>query len=297
MRQSGIGGEKSLTEKQCFFTAGAIRAEEHFFGRVKETRGILGLLRRDQNVSVVGPRRIGKSSLLHHISRPPVFEAHHLSKTRHRFVYIDCCDLADSDVSETRFRILQRAEQEIPEISFSLSRQAVSAEHFRRFLRNVERVGLRCIIMLDHFDFLVENPQLDHDFLESLRAMNAMHQTIYMVASTEPLDKLENIWISLRHQPSPFFNIFYSQALGPFSQDESRAFLLQRFESVSLSVPNSVADLIVSRTKGHPYHLQRAGAFTVRLLGDSQERWNKHLTKLLQDYLVDASKNSDCCTM
>jgi len=283
--------------EQCFFTAGAIRAEEHFFGRVKETREVLELLRRDQLVSVVGPRRIGKSSLLHHISRPTVFEAHRLSKARHRFVYIDCCNLADSDASEIRFRILQRAEQEIPEISFSLSRQAVSAEHFRRFFEKVERVGLRGTIMLDHFDSLVENPQLDHDFLEGLRAMNAMHQTIYVVASTEPLDKLENIWISQQNQPSPFFNIFHSQALGPFSQDESRAFLLQRFESASLSVPNSAVDLIVSRTKGHPYYLQGAGAFTVRLLSDSQDRWNKHLTKLLQDHLVDVSENSDCYTM
>jgi hypothetical protein len=284
--------------EQCFFTAGAIRAEEHFFGRVKETRGILGLLRRDQNVSVVGPRRIGKSSLLHHISRPTVFEAHHMSKTRHRFVYVNCCDLADSDASETRFRILQRAEQEIPEISFSLSSQAVSTEHFRQFLEKVERVGLRCIIMLDHFDSLVENPHLDHDFLESLRGMIAMHRTIYVVASTEPLDKLENKWISQRHQLSPFFNVFfYRQALGPFSQDESRAFLLQRFGIASLSVPGSVVDLIVSRTKGHPCYLQRAGAFTVRLLGDSQDRWNRHLTKLLQDHLVDVSENSDCYTM
>jgi hypothetical protein len=174
----------------------------------------------------------------------------------------------------------------------------VNSEHFRRFLRKVEQVGLRCIIMLDHFDSLVENPHLDHDFLEGLRGMIAMHRTIYVVASTEPLHKLENIWISHQNQPSPFFNIFfYRQALGPFSQDESRAFLLQRFESASLSVPNLAVDLIVSRTKGHPYYLQGAGAFTVRLLGNSQDRWDKHLTKLLQDHLVDVSENSDCYTM
>ena len=112
-----------------------------------------------------------------------------------------------------------------------------------------------------------------------------------MVASIELLRKLEKRWLSQRHQISPFFNIFHNQLLGPFSQDESRAFLWERFESTSLLVPNSAVDLTLSWAGGHPYYLQSAGAFTVSLLRDSQGEWNEDLTKRLQDYLAGLSES------
>ena len=268
-----------------FFTEGPICTEEYFFGRAEETERILGLLRRDQSVSIVGPRGIGKSSLLHHISKPAVFEAHHLTRTRHRFVHIDCCDLTDLDASRVRAEIVQQAKQKIPEVEFPLP--SGPAEHFRRFFWQVERAGLCCVIMLDHFEFFIESHRLDQDCLAGLRAINAMYHVFYVVASTESLSTLEGRWLSQRDQTSPFFNIFYRQNLGPFSQDESHAFLQQRFESARLSVPSPAVDLVLRWSQGHPYYLQSAGAFIVNLLNDRQGEWNEHLMQQLQDYLAN----------
>lgn len=274
--------------ESCFFTGGPC-PEEHFFGRTKETGKVLGLLRRNQNVSVVGKRRIGKSSFLLHISNPDVLEAYNLIK--HRFVYICCRDLAALDPAESRAKIVQRAEQRIPEVTSSLpSGGAVSAVNFercRRFFRDVEKAGLRCVVMLDHFESLIENPRLDYDFLGGLRAMSAMHQVLYVVASTEPLVELEDRWLSESDQTSPFFNIFYKFDLTPFTEDVSRAFLQKRFECASLRVPDSAVDLIVGHAQDHPFYLQSAGAFTVRLLSDAQGGWNERLAKRLQEYLAD----------
>ena len=56
-----------------FFHRGPIRDRRYFFGRESETRRALQMLRQDQCVSIVGPRRIGKTSYLF------------------RFVYLSSC--------------------------------------------------------------------------------------------------------------------------------------------------------------------------------------------------------------
>jgi len=75
---------------------------------------------------------------------------------------------------------MQRVQQKVPEVTFSpppdMACWAVVFEYCRRFFRGVEKAGLRCIIMLDHFEALIENLRLDHGFLEGLRAMNSMYQ-------------------------------------------------------------------------------------------------------------------------
>ncbi|MGH9751528.1 MAG: ATP-binding protein, partial [Blastocatellia bacterium] len=50
-----------------FQAGGRLRDPKHFVGRDGELRQILSRVANMDNVSVVGPRRIGKSSLLHHI--------------------------------------------------------------------------------------------------------------------------------------------------------------------------------------------------------------------------------------
>ena len=67
-----------MTTDNPFFHRGAIRRAEEFYGRRREVGQVLGLLRNGQSVSLIGPRRIGKSSLLLHLARPQVRDAHQL---------------------------------------------------------------------------------------------------------------------------------------------------------------------------------------------------------------------------
>jgi len=212
-----------------------------------------------------------------------------MSRTRHRFVYIDCHELANLDASGCRAAIVRQAKQEMPEVTLSLPPRA--AEYFRRFFRQVERAGLRCIIMLDHFESFITNCRLDQDYLDNLRAMNAMHRVLYVVASIEPLSRLEQRWSTRGSQTSPFFNIFYNQVLKPFSEEESLAFLQRRFASASLCVPNPAVDLILNWAQGHPFYLQSAGALVENLLNDSGGEWNERLTNRIQDRLTALSES------
>ena len=79
-----------------FFHRGPIRDRRYFFGRTAETRRALQMLRKGQCVSIVGPRRIGKTSLLFHLRDPEVQRRYKLG-TEYLFVYIDCQGLGDLD--------------------------------------------------------------------------------------------------------------------------------------------------------------------------------------------------------
>jgi AAA+ ATPase superfamily predicted ATPase len=67
---------------------GLIRQHEKFFGRGRELREVFSNLRNMQSVSIVGQRRIGKSSFLYRIARPQAselngsFELHYLDLQR-----------------------------------------------------------------------------------------------------------------------------------------------------------------------------------------------------------------------
>jgi len=72
-----------------YFHRGPIRESKFFFGRTAETQEVLSCVSRKQSVSVVGPRRIGKTSLLFHLAGPKVKTAHGLGD-EYAFVYVDC---------------------------------------------------------------------------------------------------------------------------------------------------------------------------------------------------------------
>jgi len=147
--------------------------------------------------------------------------------------------------------------------------------------------------MLDDFESLIQNSCLDRDFLDLWRSMNSMHEVVYVVASTEPLSVLEERWRGQWQEveSSPFFNIFFGQDLGPFSQDESRAFLQQRFQFARLSVPDLVVDLILHWAQGHPHCLQSAGAFIGDLLQGTRGEWDERMIQQLRDHFADFSQS------
>ena len=89
-----------------FFYRGAIRRVEDFVGREAEINQILGLLRNGQSVSLIGPRRIGKSSLLLHLCHPAVRERFRLDPPRSLFVLLDCQEFAGSPPEEVHELLL-----------------------------------------------------------------------------------------------------------------------------------------------------------------------------------------------
>ena len=72
-----------------YISRGPIRIPEMFFGRGDALAEIAAFLRGNQSVSIIGPRKMGKTSLLFHLMRPGVWPGLGLDE-QNLFVYLDC---------------------------------------------------------------------------------------------------------------------------------------------------------------------------------------------------------------
>ena len=86
----------TMSFENPFFHRGAIRRAEEFHGRQAELNQILGLFRNNQSVSIIGPRRIGKSSLVIHLCRSKTREPFNLAPPKTIFAPVDCQELGGS---------------------------------------------------------------------------------------------------------------------------------------------------------------------------------------------------------
>jgi hypothetical protein len=247
-----------------FFHRGPVRDRAYFLGREGETAQMLSLLGNAQSVSLVGQRRIGKSSLLFHLADPDVFTRHNLNSPKFLFVYIDCGSLSNLDQPGLYQVVLEEFADSLGEREAPLAGleevtrlQPMSYRTFERALRGLTRQGWQPVLILDEFERLSSNRQLDPDFFSGLRALAAKYGLAYVTASKQPL--LELTYADASTLSSPFFNIFASIRLGLFSADEARVLLTTLAARGGLDFSPPLVDFLLDLAGSHPLFLQIAG--------------------------------------
>ena len=251
-----------------FYHRGAIRHAQHFLGREAETAQILGLLRNGQSVSLIGPRRIGKSSLFLHLCRPEVREPFNLAPPQALFVMVDCQELGGSPPDEVYEVILQGLQDAAAATDLPLT-PPTEGDSYRildRALHQITQQGVTVVVMLDEFELLASNEQLTPYFFARLRGLTTKYGLAYLTASQHPLFL---ITADEKILSSPFFNIFVTLPLGLMSEEEARALLTQRLENTSVTFPPGVMNHIVYLVGPHPFFLHVAGYHIFQLLADN----------------------------
>lgn len=256
-----------------FFHRGAIRRLQEFHGRERELSQILGLLRNGQSVSLIGPRRIGKSSLLLHLSRPEVQKAFQLSPLKALFVLVDCQELGGSPPEEVYERLLIGVRDAAQAAGISLELFDSAAGSYRtldRVINQVYRQGGTVVLLLDEFELLAANPYLTPYFFARLRGLTTKYGLAYLTASQRPLFEItadEHIL------SSPFFNIFVTLPLGLYSLEEAKSLFFTRLQNSSITFSSELSHHLLWLVGPHPFFLHVAGyhAFQAILSGTLRE--------------------------
>jgi hypothetical protein len=253
-----------------FFHRGPIRQREYFCGRTCEVAQSLSLLRNGQNVSLVGQRRIGKTSLLFHVAAPVVFEAHDLRRGEHLFVYVDGTELGHLSPDGVLGLLLDQLVASLPDGGrpLGLSRPPASGLTYRSFREAVLKVtgaGLRPIYLLDEFESLADNPYLDPRFFSGLRALSSQFALSFATASRESLLRLT--YANADTLSSPFFNTFASLRLGLYSESEARSLVERLASQARLDFSRPLIERILELAGPHPLFLQIAAFHAVELWG------------------------------
>jgi hypothetical protein len=257
-----------------FFHRGPIHQGEYFCGRTDEISQSLSLLRNGQNVSLVGQRRIGKTSLLFHIADPGVFEAHGLHRGEHLFVYFDGTELGHLSPDGVLGLWLDQLTATLPDAGepLGLRRPPASGLSYRAFREAIVRIteaGLKPIYLLDEFESLADNPHLGPRFFSGLRALSSQFDLSFVTASCESL--LTLTYANAETLSSPFFNTFANLRLGLFAASEARSMVETLAIRAGLDLPSQTIDRILRLAGPHPLLLQIAAFHAVELWGE--EGW------------------------
>jgi DNA-binding SARP family transcriptional activator len=264
--------ESQVAELPPFIVGPPITQARQFFGRERELKRLFHLLQRPplQNSAVIGPRRSGKTSLLHYlrnITAPQQLRPGQRSDwlpqpERYHWLFVDFQD-ARLGTRETLLRYLL-AHMELPQ---------PNPCDLDRFMEVVsDRLHSPTVILFDEIDVALQRyPELDDTFWESLRSL-ATNQVggklaFVLAASASPTQLAQQSGLG-----SPFFNIFgYTAELGPLIESAARELIA----GSPIPFHDADADWIVAQSHCWPILVQILGRERLIALeqGETDRLW------------------------
>jgi len=232
----------------------AIKDPRHFFGRTKEIAKIFSRIgaSRPQSISVVGERRIGKSSLLYFINNPEV-RARFVDKPEsYAFAFIDLQQKRRLTLSEFFKELFSLLAKETGDRS--LTRLEPTFDSLRDVLESFRRDGRKLVVLFDEFDAITANRAFDLEFYSFLRSVANNYDVAYVTSSARDLQELCHTQLIA---DSPFFNIFTNVFLRAFTRGEALDLITIPSAEAGLSLEGYSRRIL--ETGGYfPYFLQIA---------------------------------------
>jgi hypothetical protein len=222
-----------------FVWRSGIRQAEAFFNRKNEQATLRSLLLGSGTCQIVGPRRIGKTSLLLQVRRAASSWVGNAA-----VAYLDLLDAR----CETLTGWLQLVSRQ-----FAWSPEATTPTAFSDSIETMIGQGRRPILCLDEFEqFTLRRSEFTQAFFANLRSCAGMGLSI-VTASQQALHRLT----AAGDPTSPFFNIFPVLSLGLFSDEDTADFVTITRPGVP-SFTAEEKEAIRTFAQRHPLALQAA---------------------------------------
>jgi serine/threonine-protein kinase len=243
-----------------------IRRREDFFGRTQEIKRIFARLNANPpgSISVLGDRKIGKSSLLNHIyARQSRLE--HLEQPDHMvMVFLDLQEEKKMSMAQLVTKLLGVATLELRG-RLDVADCAPSLDGVKDLVQRLDGAGFRLALLLDEFDSVTTNPNFDLEFFSFLRFLANHYNVAYITSSARDLQTLCH---TREISDSPFFNIFSTMRLTVFTHAEAAELI--RVPSERVGKPLAAhAGAIVDMAGHFPFFLQMACSHAIDWLEDN----------------------------
>lgn len=235
----------------------AVRDRSMFFGRREELQKIYNAIDKRQCISLVGTRKIGKSSLLKFLSSPDLQKRYNFDLSDRIFILTDLREYAD----KTREDFFQAVSADLLAQSRSyVALQAPDAvdgqSRLKKLLQDIRNAGFRPVLLMDAFDKVTKNTHFDPNFFSFLRALAGVYDLIsFITASIKPLYEVSH---SDDVASSPFFNIFQTLRLGPLAREEAKELITVPAERTGHPFTPKEVEWLLARAGRHPFFLQVA---------------------------------------
>ena len=267
--------DRSLSSDQATstnpFTYGnPISEPGRFFGRHREVEQVFSRLTNPEHesTSLVGSRRIGKTSLLKYLANPEVRRQYGLDPDRYVVIYID---LQMLEASTTANRLWRRLLGQVarycrdPEVKFIVRdlRESGAIDNFALadVFDAIDASGQHLVLLLDEFENVTSNENFDAGFFYGLRSLAIQHNLSLVTSSGQELIELTH---SETIRSSPFFNIFANINVSVFTEAETRELIDHTLAGTRVRFSEAdIVDLLeIAGT--YPFFVQAAAFFLFR---------------------------------
>src|ERR1019366_9184718 len=163
-----------------YYNTSALRNPNMLFGRTYLLARIYSALANQQNISLVGLRHMGKSSLLHCMRLPELQHQFEYDFSQYIFVLIDLREYLQKK-SEDFFDAVSQQIILHSRGRLELFRQEHNGEHeFSAILSQIAEQNFRIVLLMDAFDNVTRNPNFDLSFFSFLRSQAALGKISYV---------------------------------------------------------------------------------------------------------------------
>jgi class 3 adenylate cyclase len=223
-----------------------------FYGRKGLVKRIVTRLtgQRPQSISLVGERRIGKSSLLNFLNFPTTRLNLIEDPEPYIQIFIDFQQLRTIDESQFVGVIFNELVKQLGDnITLKLT---PNFEGMRLLCEKITEAGFKFIMFFDEFESVTKNAKIGPEFYSFFRSLANNYPVAFVTASGR---NLKDMCVTHEISDSPFFNIFTVQNVGLFRKEEAYALVTEPSAQNGIPLEPLKAE-IVEQGGLYPFFLQ-----------------------------------------
>lgn len=244
-------------------------AGQDFYNRRDEIETAIGFIRNLQCFSVVGERRIGKTSFLRHLLSEEVLKEYGIDPKNYILVYLDIGSLHEITKNKFIGAIIEKTREKY-------QIEIESLDPFEKFEIYVERLVTErknLVIVLDEFECIASI--LDNYLSYWLRFIFQRPCVMAITASQKTVAELGEFGSSA----SPLFNIFANFFLKLFRREEAEKMIVEMFLKGGIELDEHEISFLADLSGGNPFFIQLIGSIYF------EERRHKNVEQIETDFL------------
>ena len=277
-------------DENPFLNRVMILNRDDFYGRKSVIRKLFAKINttRPQSVSIIGDRKIGKSSLLSYLKHPDTRREHLTIPEQYIFVYMD---LQQHHTNSPKDFFSAVFDEIIREFQGNI---AINVEPdykgFKDLVEELEKNDLILIFLFDEFEVITRNENFSYEFFSFLRSIANGYRVSYITASGRYLREMCR---SKEISDSPFFNIFTNLFLGPLELNEAKELIITPSSRSRIPLDHRT-NLILEMAGRLPFYIQVACSVHFDLLMNPEEHSEKVFIGVVErDFLEEVISHFD----
>ena len=243
------------------FVVYGYKGAEYFCDRQKETEKMISTLHNERNITLVAPRRMGKTGLIHHV----------FHQMEEQYEGVKCFYL---DIFATK-NLEQMVQLMASEIIGKLDlKPSEGRESLKRIFEYLKQSGKRCYIAIDEFQQILSYPE---DGVEAMiRSYIQFLPNVYFVFSGSQQHMMQEMFLSANR---PFFQSSLVLSLPCIEEPVYREFANRLLSSQHRLINESTFSYIYQQSDSVTWYVQA-------ILHGIYEHESSEITKSLVDEVI-----------